>query len=335
MTNASLPAVEKAELHVHLEGTISPDMAKTLAAKNGAALPADLFKADGTYNWSGFVDFLNAYDKAAGCLKTAEDYKAITYDYLKRSAAEGVIYAELIASPDHGDLIGLAWPDMIKGVAEGIDEARRDFGIEARVIATIVRHYGIAQAEGVIERVLNHPHPYVVGFGIAGDENARPAAEFKTMFDRARAAGLKVSAHAGEANGPQSIRDALTVFGADRIGHGVRSVEDPALVAELARRGTVLEVCPSSNVEIGIYKDHASHPLRRLFDAGVKVTLGSDDPPFFFTSIGREYQIARDAYGFTLPELKTLTRNAIQGSFAEPALKAKLLAKLNPSGPKP
>jgi adenosine deaminase len=194
------------------------------------------------------------------------------------------------------------------------------------VIMTSVRNFGVEAAEGVAERTLANPHPYVVGFGIAGDEAGHPPEEFTRAFAIASEGGLGCTAHAGEWGGPESIRGALALPGVTRIGHGVRAIEDPALVAELAERGTVLEVCPTSNVVLGVFPDWAAHPLRRLFDAGVKVTLGSDDPPWWGATIGGEYEVAAKRFGFTEDELAVITRTALEASFAEADLKSSLLA---------
>jgi adenosine deaminase len=193
---------------------------------------------------------------------------------------------------------------------------------------TCVRNYGVEQAEAVARRTAAVPHPYVVGFGIAGDEAGFPPAPFATAFAIARDAGLGCTAHAGEWGGPESIRGALALPGVTRIGHGVRAIEDPALVAELAERGTVLEVCPTSNVVLGVFPDLATHPLRVLHDAGVRVTLNSDDPPYWGASVGGEYELAEQAFGFTPAELEAVTTTAIEASFAENALKTALLGRL-------
>lgn len=314
----------KAELHVHLEGTLSPEKTLELAARNNVQLPDDIIK-DGQYQWTGFFEMITkCYDGAASCIRTAQDYEEITYDYLTRSAKEGVIYTELIISPDHARMVGLGYEEMVEAVAKAIDKARHTHKIEARLLSVIVRHLGVEHALNMADEIIAYNHPYVVGVNLAGDEVAFPARDFKAVFDKTNAAGLKASIHAGEATGPESVYEAIDILNAARIGHGVRSIEDSALIQKLIDENIILEVSPSSNVEIGVYPDYAHHPLRALFDAGVKICLNSDDPPFFFTTIGREYKIAAEKFGFTSAELLQLTKNAVDFAFADDELKSRL-----------
>lgn len=327
-----MTAVPKADLHVHLEGTITPTMVRRLAERNKLAVPPDLIEGD-HIRWQGdgtaggnLVSFLHAYDRATGVMKTAADYTDITYDYLKRSAAEGCIYAELTISADHGAMVGLTYPQMLDAIAAGYETAKRETGIEARLISSCVRHYGPDGARKVGKITHDHPHPLVTGFGLAGDENAHTVADFKPAFD---AAGLPHrTAHAGEAAGPQSVRDARDILGVRRFGHMVRAIEDPALMEELRKMKAVPEVCVSSNLSLRVFADYAAHPLRKFFDAGLKVTLGSDDPTFFSTSIGREYDIAQKHFGFSDDDLRQVTRNAIEEAFVDKPTRARLMDRL-------
>jgi adenosine deaminase len=309
--------VPKAELHVHLEGTATPDLIRRLAQRNGIALPDRLFAPDGGFAWVDFLDFLRAYDDAAGAIRTGEDYRDVTYEYLAACAAEGAVYVELIASLDHGKNVGLGDDEHLAGIAQGIDDARRDHGIVGRIISSIVRNFGVADSEDVARRTVALDHPYVVGFNMAGDEAGFPAGDYARAFAIAHEAGLGCSVHAGEHAGPESIRAALALPGVVRISHGVRAVEDPALVAELAERGIVLEVCPTSNVVLGVFPTYEDHPLGALRAAGVPITLGSDDPPYFGTTIGREYQLAHERLGCTLDDLRAITETALDAAFSD------------------
>jgi adenosine deaminase len=332
--------IPKADIHVHLEGTISPDMVKKLAARNNIPVPAGLIDANNNFSWpddgtaaSALVGFLKAFDLATSVMKTADDYTDITYDYLTRSAAEGCIYAEIIISPDHGAMVGLTYPQMMDAITKGYEKAQKETGIEARFCATVVRHYGPASAIKAAEAVRDHPHRLVTGFGMAGDENSHTPADFAPAYD---IANLNFrTAHAGEAAGPDSIRAARKALGVRRFGHMVRAIEDPALMLELKAANAVPEVCVSSNMALKVFKQYKDHPLRKFFDAGMKVTLGSDDPTFFGTSIGREYQIAHDHFGFTERELLTITRNAIEEAFLDGATRQTLLHKLESPACKP
>ena len=252
--------IPKAELHVHLEGTATPALIRRLAERNGIELPDDLFASPDRFAYTDFLDFLRAYDIAASAVRTGEDYRDVTYEYLAGCASEGTVYVELIASPDHAALVGLSDEEHLDGIVRGIDEARREHGIEARIVFTAIRNLGPERALRVARHAAERPHPYVVGFNLAGDEENFPAGEFAEAFELAAAAGLGCTVHAGEWDGPESVRAALALP-ITRIGHGVRSIEDPALVEELAARGIVLECCPTSNVVLGLYPSYEEHPL--------------------------------------------------------------------------
>jgi adenosine deaminase len=314
----AVAAIPKAELHVHLEGTATPDLVRRLAQRNGIALPGGLFADDDTFAWVDFLDFLRAYDDAATAIRTAQDYRDVTYEYLAACAAEGTVYVELIASLDHGAKVGLPDADHLAGIAQGIDDARDAHGIAGRIISSAVRNFGVEACEDVARRTVALDHPYVVGFNMAGDEANFPAADFARTFSIVSEAGLGCSVHAGEHAGPESVRAALELPGVVRISHGVRAVEEPALVAELAQRGIVLEVCPTSNVVLGVYPGYEDHPLPALMGAGVPVTLGSDDPPYFGTTIGREYELAHEVIGLDLEDLQDITETALNAAFAGP-----------------
>lgn len=320
--------IPKAELHVHLEGTAPPALVRRLAQRNGIPVPEGVFKSDDEFEWSDFLHFLRTYDLAASVIRTQQDYRDVTYEYLAGCAAEGAIYVELIASPDHAAAVGLSDADHYAAIAQGIDDARADHGIEARIVIAAIRNLGVENAEGIARRHAGARHPYVVGFNLVGDEAGYPATQFGRAYEIAAGAGLGCTIHAGEHDGPASVRAALRLP-VTRISHGVRAIEDPALVAELADRGTVLEVCPSSNVALGLYRSYEDHPLGALRDAGVKVTLGSDDPPYFACSIGSEYALARERMGFDEEQLRVVTRLAVEASFAEDAVKEALSAKFD------
>ena len=321
----------KAELHVHLEGTAPPQLVRRIAARNGLEVPDGVFASPERFAWRDFLDFLNTYDLAASVIRTAEDYREITAEYLGSCAAEGAIYVELTASPDHARAVGLSAEEMVEGIAAGIDEARAAHGIEARILLVAIRNYGPEAALRIVSDAVERRHPYVVGLNLAGDEAGYPPAPFAEAYAAAADAGLGCTVHAGEWAGADSVRAALELP-VTRVSHGVRAVEDPALVDELARRGIVLECCPTSNVALGVYPSFDDHPLPALRAAGVRVTLGSDDPPYFGASVGGEYAVARERFGLDDADLLDLTRTAIDASFAEPELRAALLARIDDDG---
>jgi adenosine deaminase len=311
-------SVPKAELHVHVEGAASPDLIRRIATRNDVPVPESVFTEDGRFRWTDFLDFLNTYDAATSVIRTGEDYRDIVYEYLVKCAAEGAIYVELTASADHAADVGLSDEEHLAALAQGIDDARDASGIEGRIVMSCVRHFGPEKAREVARRTVEGPHPYVTG------EAGFPPEMFADAFSIAREAGLGLTVHAGEWGGPESVRGGLAL-GVTRIGHGVRAIEDPELVRELADRGTVLEVCPTSNVVLGLYPSYEEHPLPALRAAGVAVTLGSDDPPYWDASIGGEYQVAAERMGFDDDALREVTRTALNAAFVEEEVRQKLL----------
>lgn len=320
--------IPKVELHCHFEGTITPDLMCRMAARNGLDVPANLIGEDGSYLWSNFLEFLNAYDGASSVIRTAQDYRDIAYAYLMSAAREGAIYVEMFTSPDHAAEIGIGYREMNAAIASGIDDAERDSGIIGRMITTCVRHLGPERALAVAEQVANNPHAYVVGFGMGGDEGQFTPLDFAPAFDVVFEAGLPCTVHAGEVQGAHSVEDALDALPVVRIGHGVRSVEDPELVARLAEEGITLEVCPGSNLALGLFECANDHPLKSLMQAGCKITLGSDDPPFFKTSIGREYERAIDTFGLSEADVLAFTKTGIDAAFVDEKTKTRLWEKL-------
>jgi adenosine deaminase len=317
----------KAELHVHLEGTATPDLVRRIAQRNGLEVPEGVFAAPDRFAWRDFLDFLNTYNMVCSVIRTGQDYRDITYEYLAGCAHDGAIYVELTASIDHSRIAGIGDAEHWEGIAAGIDDARRDHGIEARILSVAVRNYGVERAIEIAELTAARPHRYVVGFSLAGDEAGYPPEPFIEAYRVAEEAGLGCTVHAGEWAGAASVRGALELP-VTRISHGVRAIEDPALVAELADREITLEVCPTSNVVLGVFPTYEEHPFPALRDAGIPLTLGSDDPPYFGASVGGEYAVAREHFGLGDAELVAITRNAVEASFAEPELRSKLLTLL-------
>jgi adenosine deaminase len=320
----SLP---KAELHVHLEGTAPSDLVQRLAERNGVPLPERMLGDDGRFRYTDFLDFLATYDLAASVIRTAEDYRDITYESLCACAREGVIYVEVTASPDHASLVGLDESEHLAGIAQGIDDARAEHGIEGRILISAVKNFGLEQAIRVARHAAERPHPYVVGFSMAGDEAGFPNQDFAQPYEIAAAAGIGCTVHAGEWAGADSVRAGMTLP-VTRIDHGVRAIEEPELVAEIAARGIVLNTCPTSNVVLGVFPSFEEHPLPRLREAGVRFTLGSDDPPYFGASVGGEYEVCAERFGFTEADLRQVTSTAIDAAFCDDELKGTLRRRL-------
>jgi adenosine deaminase len=318
--------IPKAELHCHLEGSIPPALARELAQRNGLDVPSGLFGERGHYVWKDFLSFLAAYDLVCTTLRTARDFGEVIYSYLAGAARQGAVYVEMFCSPERPAMLGIPYGAWLAALEDGIERARRDFGIEGRIIIICIRHRGPERALAMVRTMVSEPHRYIVGFGMGGDEAQFQPVDFAPAYRLAHDKGFGCTVHAGEVLGPESVWAAINDLPVTRIGHGVRSAEDPRLMAELARRGIVLEVCPGSNIALGVYPDREAHPLHRLIEAGVRVTLNSDDPPFFHTSLGAEY----DQAGLGEKALRTITHTAIEASFADEGTKKKVLREIGP-----
>ncbi|MDI6837572.1 MAG: adenosine deaminase [Rhizobiaceae bacterium] len=320
--------MKKAELHCHIEGAAPPSLALAQAEKYG--IDSNGFIRDGAYVWNDFTSFIACYDAVASVFRTAEDYALLAEAYLLELAAANTIYSELFISPDHGEAVGLPALDYIEGLAAGIRSAKERAGIECRMIIIGERHLG---PENVLNRAkfaANLGHPLVTGFNMAGEERMGRVADYAPAFDIVREAGLGITIHAGELCGAFSVADALDLVRPTRIGHGVRAIEEPDLVKRLADLGTVLEVCPGSNIALKVFPDYESHPLRKFVEAGVRVTLNSDDPPFFHTSLAQEYDTASKIMGFMDDEIDAMTRTALEAAFVDEETRKSLLARLEP-----
>ena len=322
---ASIP---KVELHCHIEGTVTPALIRRFAGEHRMEIPDTLFNEDGGYAWSGFRGFLAAYDAASEFIRTAENYRDLIYAYLASAAKEGAIYVEVFTSVDHASRVGISYGELLAALVQGIDDAEAEFGIMCRMIVTCIRHLGPDQALRDAKMAIANLHPYVVGFGMGGDETQYSCRQFAPAFNLMHEAGLACTVHAGEVAGPESVIQALDELPVSRIGHGVRSTDDPALIERLVTNGIVLEVCPGSNLALGLYDSPQDHPLNELRQAGVTVTLGSDDPPFFGTTIGAEYERAQRDFGLSTDELLDITAMAIDAAFVDDGSKRLLRARL-------
>jgi adenosine deaminase len=316
----------KAELHCHIEGAASPDLVVRQARKYGS--DATPFIRDGAFVWHDFSSFLAAYDFSAGLFRDEDDYAKLSEHYLSSLAREGAIYAEFFISPDHALKAGLSPKTYTDALGEGIARANAKTGIEARMIVTGVRHFGDAAVEQAARFAARSGNPLVAGFGLAGDERVGDFEDFVRAFEIAREAGLGITVHAGELTGWQTVEAALDHIRPARIGHGVRAAENADLVKRIADEGVVLECCPGSNVALGVFSSFAEHPFAALRKAGCKVTLNSDDPPYFATSLKREYDIAAQHFGMKDNDLLAVTRTAIEAAFVDRKTKAALLARL-------
>jgi adenosine deaminase len=314
-----LRLLPKVHLHVHLESTVRWSTLADLGAANGIEIPPHL--AAGDYEFGGFNDFFVQNDILRECLRRPEDFRRIALEYCEDEAAQGTRYAEVsFTAAGHGERLGdLEMP--LLAVLEGLREGSRRYGIEVRVLLDHSRRRSVERAWRTLDLARKHPGE-VVAVGLAGDE-AFPAKPFAEVFATARAEGVHVVHHAGEALGADSIREAIAA-GAQRLGHGVQLHDDAGLIAEVRDAGIPLEVCPTSNVSLGFFPSLEAHPLPRLYEAGLRVTLNTDIPTMIRTTLPEEYARVRDAFGFDDTVVADLARNGVAASFAPPALKTTL-----------
>lgn len=311
------PIAGHVELHLHLEGAAPPDLIRALAREKGVDLRG-LFDDDGNYAFADFAEFLRVYEAATGVLTSPEDYGRLTEAVLERSRDDGVVYTELFIAPDFCGARDLgAWREYLAAIEEAAKIARARGGPVARGIVVAVRHFGPAAAREAAACAAETASSWIVGFGLAGDEVRAPAQNFSYAFDMAREAGLHLTAHAGEWAGPESVRAALDHLRVERVGHGVRAAEDSALVERLAREGIVLEVCPGSNLALGLYRHLKEHPVERLRALGVPITISTDDPPFFRTTMPHEFERLRDVHGWDHARIAEINDLALGAAFCD------------------
>ena len=316
----------KAELHLHLEGTVTPETLVELSRRHDGA-PLELEKARTLYAYQDFSGFLLAFKAISEHLQTADDYELIAWRMLARLAEQGVVHAEVYVS------VGVVYywrrcefEPLFEGMERARVRAERELGITAYWIFDAVRHFGPEEAAKVFRKAaeMREVHPSVIGIGIGGDERRMGAEPFRELYAEARDAGLRLTAHAGETTGPESIWGALNI-GAERLGHALTAIHDKELMEILAERQVPLEICVTSNVKTGCCACVEEHPLRRYFDAGLMVTLNSDDPALFHSDLEQEYEGAQVHFEFTDEHLREMAANSIEASFLPAERKVMLL----------
>ncbi|MDZ5623428.1 adenosine deaminase [Nocardioides sp. HM23] len=329
---AGLP---KAELHVHHVGSASPRIVSELAARHPGTVPSDLEELRRFFEFRDFGHFIEVYLAVVDLVKTPEDIRYLTYEVARELAeAQSVRYAELTCTPYTSVLPHEPERGMpIEAYTEAIEDARvaaeRDFGLVLRWIYDIPGEFGLPAAEETVRFAVDHGPAALVGFGLGGPEVGVDRPQFKPHFDAARAAGLHSVPHAGETTGPETVWSALRDLGAERIGHGTSAAQDPALLAHLATEGIPLEVCPSSNVATRAVPSLAEHPLPAFVAAGVVVTINSDDPPMFGTTLNQEYGVAADLLGLDEAGVADLARTAVRSSWAPDDVRRRILDEID------
>lgn len=303
------------DLHVHLRGTLRPKTAFALAKRHGIDVSPSLVSSSGEFQWTTFNDFLRVYDAAGAAIRSPDDLYSLAEQYLRLVASEGTRYVEFMLSPQHSIENGIRYEDQLSAISEASSAAFDALGIRSRLIATCVRHNGPTEALRVAELVARSPHPAVVGFGMTGDERQYDASLFAPAFSVAADAGLSLTCHAGEWLDARSVMDAVETLQVRRIGHGLRAVDDPGVLRELAAREVTFEICLTSNDRLGAASLDRDHPVLKIVEAGCKVCFGTDDPGYLGTSPAREYGLAQSRLGLTQGDLERITSDAISAAF--------------------
>lgn len=326
---AFIAALPKAELHLHIEGSLEPELMFELAQRNNVAIPfGSVEEVRAAYAFSNLQDFLDIYYQGMGVLHREQDFYDLTAAYLARANADNVRHVEIFFDPQGHTERGVAFETVVTGITRALDDAEASYGMTSKLIMCFLRHLSEAEAEATLDAAL----PYldrIDGVGLDSSEVGHPPAKFERVFARARTLGLKIVAHAGEEGPPEYVHEALDLLKVDRIDHGNRSLEYPALVARLAAEGMTLTVCPLSNLKLCVVGDIADHPLKTMLDAGLKATVNSDDPSYFGGYVNANYQAVADALDLSKAELLALARNSFTGSFLDDAAKARHLAAID------
>ncbi|MDR3747728.1 MAG: adenosine deaminase [Acidobacteriota bacterium] len=335
-------SLHKAELQLHLEGTVDPPTLAELSRRHPTPLSTTnnrysnieesgrVFseeEARELYAYANFTGFMWAFKAVTERLRTADDYELVTYRMMQKLQAQNVLHAEVYISAGVVQWRGQEFAPLFAGAERGRRRGEQDFGLSLFWIFDAVRHFGIEEAGRVVDEAIRFKDRNVAGVGIGGDERKAGAKQFREVYAHAAEHGLRLTVHAGETAGPESIWGALRELKADRIGHGLRAIEDPELVRYLAERQVPVEICITSNVLTGCCSAVEQHPVRKLFDAGVLVTLNTDDPDMFHTTLAREYQIAHQVFGFSDDEIRQLAKNSFRASFLPEGKKQEFLAK--------
>ncbi len=321
-------ALPKTEMHIHIEGSLEPEMALAMAEKNDVDLPfASVQELRAAYEFSDLQSFLDVYYQTAAAVRTEQDFYDLALAYLQRAAADGVRRAEIFFDPQTHTARGIPFSTVITGLHRAIEDAR-ELGVSAGLILSFLRHLSPEEAMETLEDGLRY-RSWIVGVGLDSSERGRPPVLFRGVFDRARREELRLVAHAGEEGPPEYIRQALDVLGVERIDHGVRIEEDPALLQRVISERIPLTMCPLSNVRLHVFDSMQEHNLKRLLDAGALVTINSDDPAYFGGYLLDNYLAAESSLQLTREDLIALARNSIEAAFVSAGEKDRLFGELD------
>jgi aminodeoxyfutalosine deaminase len=321
--NAFIRQLPKAELHLHLEGAVEPATLLELRARHGDR--TTLAEVEALYTHTDFQSFLMAFKAVSAHLRGPDDYELITYRLMQRLKEENILHAEVYVAVGVCLFRKQDFPAIFDGLERGRARGARDFGVSLLWIFDATRHFGVEEAQRVFELASRYRDRQVVGIGIGGDEQKAPPELFRSVYAYAEDHGLRLTAHAGETGPPESVWGALNLH-AERIGHAFTAAHDPDLIEELAQRQIPVELCITSNLRTGVCKAIAEHPTKNYFDQGIMITLNTDDPALFGTTLSREYQLAQETFGFSDEHLRELARNSFEASFLPAEKKLELLS---------
>ncbi|HEY6995896.1 MAG TPA: adenosine deaminase [Xanthobacteraceae bacterium] len=328
-TDTLIKRLPKCELHIHIEGSLEPELMFALARRNGIRLPyASIEALRQAYRFRDLQDFLDLYYRGMSVLITEQDFYDLAWAYLERARADNVRHVEMFFDPQGHTSRGIAFATVVAGLGRAVADAKRELGVDASLIMCFLRHLDEADAERTLDSALALKDR-IVGVGLDSSERGNPPSKFKHVFRRARDAGFFLTAHAGEEGPPGYVWEALDVLGVARIDHGNRSLEDAALVGRIAREQVPLTMCPLSNLRLRVVDDLAHHPLRRMMDKGVLATVNSDDPAYFGGYVNQNYLAVSAALQLGRDEIAAIVRNGINASLMPAAEKGKALADVD------
>ena len=327
--DAFIAGLPKAELHLHIEGSLEPELMFELARRNGVAIPYDSVEAvRAAYDFSNLQDFLDIYYAGAAVLLMRQDFEDLAFAYFKRAAADNVRHAEIFFDPQTHTDRGVPFGVVVEGLIAGMDRARAELGVSSGLILSFLRHLTEDEAFATLEMARPYLHHFI-GVGLDSSEMGHPPSKFQRVFAAARELGLKLCAHAGEEGPPAYVHEALDLLKIDRMDHGNRSMEDEALVERLAAEQMTLTVCPLSNLKLCVVDDLKHHPVPEMLRRGLHVTLNSDDPAYFGGYVNENYRQLAEAVGLTREHIVQMARNSFEGSFLPDETKAGYLAELD------
>jgi len=326
---AFIDGLPKAELHLHIEGTIEPETMFRFTERNGIALPyASVEALRAAYDFGELQDFLDLYYQGMRVLQTEEDYYEMTWAYLEKARAQNVLHAEIFFDPQGHTSRGIAFETVLDGISRALADGCKQLGIGTRLIMCFLRDRDATEAMATLEQALPH-RDRIVGVGLDSAERGNPPAKFREVFERARALGIQTVAHAGEEGPAAYVRDALDLLHVTRIDHGIRALDDPGLVARLVRERVPLTVCPLSNVRLKVVDDIRRHPLRTMMDKGLFVTVNSDDPAYFGGYVNENFAAVQEGLGLSDEDLSQLARNSFEAAFLPHADKRRLVQQVD------